>query len=180
MLRFQCHAAARRGSFRGASQRYEERSGFSPHPIKSGRIAGFTRGLALHMLYPVSGYQKEEVCGVKRCCVNTVSGCHRNITGSWCHVACGRDCHRAHMAVSKGTSGKDGQPILIHFPGFRRLPCISSPEVIAAQQEAIVTWEGSWNRLPCLQIPLIILHGSKDIVTPRRMPVSFQGRWMGQ
>ena len=52
------------------------------------------------------------------------------------------------------------------FSWFPLVTCIPSPEVIAAQQVAIVTWDGTWGRLPCLNIPLLILQGSKDVVLP--------------
>lgn len=48
------------------------------------------------------------------------------------------------MAVSKGASGKDGQPILIYFPGFRWLPVFLHQKLLLLSREAIVTWEGSW------------------------------------
>jgi 3-oxoadipate enol-lactonase len=52
------------------------------------------------------------------------------------------------------------------FSWFPPVTCVPPPELYRTQQEAIVTWEGSWNRLPNLHIPVLILQGSKDIVTP--------------
>ncbi len=52
------------------------------------------------------------------------------------------------------------------FSWFPPVTCIPPPELYAAQQEAIVTWDGTWKRLPGLHTPVLILQGSKDIVTP--------------
>ncbi|MDE4908332.1 alpha/beta hydrolase [Methanogenium marinum] len=52
------------------------------------------------------------------------------------------------------------------FSWFPPVTCIPPPEIYTAQQEAIVTWEGTWGRLPGIRIPLLILQGPKDIITP--------------
>ena len=52
------------------------------------------------------------------------------------------------------------------FSWFPPVTCIPPPELFMIQQEAIATWEGTWNRLPSLNIPLLLLQGSEDLVTP--------------
>ena len=58
-------------------------------------------------------------------------------------------------------AGGPTRPILLVSAGHLR-----SAAGTRTQQEAIVTWEGSWNCLPSLHISVLILQGSKDVVTP--------------